>query len=323
MRVMQTLLLCALLLLPASVPTQTYPAKPVRMVVGFPPGGPTDNLARVVGGALGRALGQSVVTENRPGAGGLVSLQTLARQEADGYTILFASDGQMGLLGHLYPKSGLDIRREFAPIRTVATLSNVLMVNAGKGISEMSALIARARAEPGKLGFGSGGVGTPSHLVGLMFESASGVDLLHVPYKGAAMAMTDLISGQVEMMFVGSSVALQQASREQLRAIAVTGARRLPNLPNVPTFEELGVKGMADDVAFWWGIAVQSATPPAVRARLDAALRAVQGDAEFQKALQSQGLQALDLDAAATAARIERDQARWGAMVRAGKITTE
>ncbi|MBL8386393.1 MAG: tripartite tricarboxylate transporter substrate binding protein [Burkholderiales bacterium] len=323
MRLLRTLLASLACLAPIAAPAQPYPAKPVRLVVGFPPGGPTDNLARVVGTALGKALGQSVIVDNRPGAGGLVSLQTLAKQEADGYTILFASDGQMGLLNHLYPKAGLDVRREFVPIRMVAAQSNVLMVNAGKGIGQIEALIGRARAAPGKLAFGSGGIGTPSHLVGLLFESATGTTLLHVPYKGAAMAMTDLIAGQVEMMFVGISVALQQAAREQLRAIAVTGARRAANLPQVPTFEELGVKGLADDVSFWWAVAVPAATPAPVRARLDAALRAAQGDPELRQAFQTQGLDATDLDAAATAARIERDHARWGEMVRAGRIKAE
>lgn len=316
-----------LVALAAAVPVlalaQAYPVKPLRMLVGFAPGGPTDILARIVATALSKTLGQSVVVDNRPGVGGALAAQALAKAEPDGYTVMFAGDGQLTLLPQLAGNAGYVSLRDIAAIRTVAGQANVLLVHKASGLADLPSLIRQAKAQPGKISFGSAGNGTPSHLVGALLESAAGLDLMHVPYRGAGPAMTDFLGGRLDMMFVGMPVAVQNAQNDRIAMMAVTGAQRSARLPSVPTFAELGIKGLGEETDVWWALAVPAATPGAVRSRLDAALRQAMEDPQLRQAFVVQGVDRLDRDAAATVRRIETDQARWAQLIKAGKIGIE
>ncbi|MFD0668791.1 Bug family tripartite tricarboxylate transporter substrate binding protein [Ramlibacter sp. MAHUQ-53] len=313
----------SLLAVPASTWAQDYPSRPVRLLVGFAPGGPTDLLARVVAVALGKALGQSVVVDNRAGAAGALAAQATAKADADGYTLLFAGDGQLTLLPQLLPAAGYSTQRDLAVVRTVAGQSNVLLAQRSAGITDMPSLLRAVRARPGKVSYGSAGNGTPSHLVGALFETATGTELLHVPYRGAGPAMGDFIGGRLDLMFVGMPVASQHAQDPKFVPLAVTGRRRSPRLPQVPTFAELGIAGLGDETDVWWALAAPAATPASVRARLDAALRAAMEDPQVRQAFETQGVELVDRDAAATQARIRADEARWAGLLKAGKVRPE
>ncbi len=302
---------------------QEFPARPLRMLVGFAPGGPTDILARLTALALGKALGQTVVVENRPGAGGAVAAQALARAEPDGYTVMFAGDGQLTLLPQLSASAGYDTLRDYAVIRTVAGQSNVLMANRSSGITDMASLLRIAKEQPDKLSFGSAGNGTPSHLVGALFEDATGTRLLHAPYRGAGPAMADFLAGRLDLMFVGMPVALQNAQDKKLAVLATTGRRRSASLPDVPTFFELGIQGLGEDTDVWWAVAAPVATPPGIQARLDSALRAAQQDPALRQSFDKQGVDLIERTSAASVAQIKSDQARWARLLKAGKIRIE
>lgn len=313
---------CAVLV-PASAQVSAFPHRPLRLVVAFAPGGPTDALARVVATGLGRQLGQQVIVDNRAGSGGMLGTREVARATADGYTLLFAGDAALSVQPQLATNAGYDAQKDFTALRLVASQSNVLVVNAAKGIADMATLVQRARSRPGGMTFGSAGNGSPSHLIGALFESQTGIDMLHVPYKGAGPAMTDLLGGQIDALFVGTPVALQMAGRKELVMLAVTGDKRLPELPQVPTFSESGVRGLGAETAVWWAVVGPSGLPPAVTARLESALQATLADPEVQKGLTAQGVATLNLDARTTSQWIARDHAKWGALIRAKKISAE
>ena len=300
-----------------------YPQRPVKLVVAFAPGGPTDVLARVLANGLGRQLGQQVIVENRAGSGGVLGTREVARAPADGYTLLFAGDAALSVQPQLATNAGYDVQKDFIPLRLVAAQNNVLVVNAASGISSVAALVQRARSRPGGITFGSAGNGSPSHLIGALFESQSGVDLLHIPYKGAGPAMTDLLGGQIDALFVGTPVALQMAGRQELLMLGVTGDKRLRELPNVLTFAESGVRGLGAETAVWWAVMAPTGLPPAITARLESALQATLVDADVKKGLAVQGVDTLNLDARTTSEWIARDHAKWGALIRAKKISTE
>lgn len=317
------LALAAALALPTAALAQAYPARPVKLVVAFAAGGPTDVLARIVAQGLSKTLGQQVMVENRVGGGGTIGTKEVVKAPADGYTLLFAGDAALTVQPQLTRSAGYDAGKDFTPLRLVASQSNVLVVNASRGMADVKTLLARAKTKQGELTFGSAGNGSPSHLIGALFESQAGVDLVHVPYKGAAPAMTDLIGGQIDMMFVGTPVALQNASRKELVLLAVTGDRRLPALPNVPTFAEAGIHQLGSETAVWWSVMAPAGLPSAVSSALDEALRVALSDAQVQKNLNTQGVDVLNLDARATSQWIARDQAKWGALIRAKKVSAE
>lgn len=302
---------------------QSYPSRPVRMVVAFAAGGPTDVLARIVAAGMTKTLGQQVIVENRAGGGGMIGTKEVAKAQPDGYTILFAGDASLTVQPQLSSNAGYDARKDFTPLRLVASQANVLVVNASKGISDINTLVSRARAKTGSLSFGSAGNGSPSHLVGALFETQVGIDLVHVPYKGAAPAMTDLIGGQIDMLFVGTPVALQNATRKDVLMLAVTGDKRLPSLPHVSTFAEAGIRNLGGETAVWWSMMAPAGLPLAIGLKLDNALRTTLSDPEIQKNLATQGVDVLNLDAKAADQWIARDHAKWGALIRAKKVSTE
>ena len=315
-------LMLSLLAAPGFALAADYPAKPVTMVVAFAPGGPTDSLARAVAVGLSKSLGQQVIIENKAGAGGILGTKAASRANPDGYTILFAGDAALSVQPQLNKSAGYNALKDFTSLRVIASQSNVLIANQSKGIPDVATLKARAKAQPDTITYASAGNGSPAHLIGTLFESQAAVNLLHVPYKGAAPAMTDLIGGQVDVMFVGMPSAVQNKSRKDLVMLAVTGDKRSADLPDVPTFTELGIKELGSEVAIWWGIVAPAGLPADVAAKLEAASAAAMKDPEVTAALDKLGVEVVNKDAKTLVSWIERDTAKWAKLIAAKKVVT-
>ncbi|HEX5130183.1 MAG TPA: tripartite tricarboxylate transporter substrate binding protein [Usitatibacter sp.] len=258
---------------------QPYPAKPIRFVVPYPAGGPLDTVARLLGAKVGESLGQPVVVDNKPGAGGNIGADIVAKSPADGYTILMGAVATHAINPTLYKSIPYDPIKDFAPVTQVASTPNVLVVNPAVPAKDVKEFIAYAKANPGKLSFGSGSIGSAGHLAGELFKATAGVDMVHVPYKGAAPAMQDLIGGQVQLMFDNLASSLAQVKAGKIRALAVTTAKRTPLAPELPTIAESGVPGF--DISTWFGIFAPAGTPKPALERLHA---------EFAKALADPGI---------------------------------
>ena len=293
-----------------------FPTKPLTLVVPFAPGGPTDAMARVLAAALKGPLGQTVIVDNKPGAGGNIGAEWVARAPADGYTMLFGTSGPLAINQFLYPKMAYDPLRSFAPVIEIGDLPNVLVVNPSVPARNVQELVALAKARPGTLSYASSGNGASSHLAGVMFNLRAGTDLQHIPYKGTGPALNDLLGGQVAMTFTDVLTALPHVQAGKLRALAVTTAARSKALPDVPTLAEQGVKDM--NVSVFFGIVVPAATPPDVVARLNAAYVRVLADPELRGKLAAHGLEP---PAATTPAHLteymRQEAARWQDVVKA------
>jgi len=246
---------------------QTYPSKPVRFILPFPAGGPTDLLGRIIGQKFAAQLGQPVVPENRPGAGGNVGTEYGAKQAPDGYTIVLASPS-LSISPSLYKKLGYDPVKDFTSISMVAQIPNVLLVHPSVPAKTLKELIALAKANPGKLNFGSGGLGTSNHLGSELFKSLAGVNLVHIPYKGSNEAMVGMMGGHVDMVVIGVPPTLPHIKAGRVRPLAVLAAERLSYLPNVPTSKEAGISNY--EVTTWYDLIVPAATPRDIIARLNA-----------------------------------------------------
>src|SRR5882672_9921836 len=255
---------------------QAWPGKPVRFVVGFTPGGPSDILARALGQKLAESWAQQVVIENRPGAGGNIAAEVVAKSALDGHTWLLGNNSILATNQSLYAKLGYDPVKDFAPVALVAIQPNILVVNPGVPVSSVKELIALAKAKPGALNYASSGSGAAAHLAGELFKAMTGVQMLHIPYKGAQPALTDVIAGQAQLMFATSASVIPYIKAGRLRALAVTTARRSASMPELPTVSEAGVPGF--EAITWHGVVVPAATPAALVERLNrdiaAALRA-------------------------------------------------
>ena len=241
---------------------QTYPNKPIRMIAPYPPGGTSDVMARIVAQKLTDALGKQVIVDNRPGAAGNVGHEIAARAPADGYTLLLTSGGAMVTNAFLYKRLGFDPYQDFAPIAIVATAAPMMVVHPSLAARSVKEFIDLAKARPGEFNFGSGGVGTTSHIVGEVFKSATGVNIVHVPYKGGGLAIIDLVAGQIALSFADMVPSVPQVKAGRLRALAVTTPQRAPVLPEVPTMAEAGV-----DAVFpgqWWAVVAPRQAPRAV-----------------------------------------------------------
>ena len=250
-----------------------YPTKPIRMIVPFPPGGPNDILGRVVATNLSQQLGQQVVVDNRGGAGGIIGAEIAARSAADGYTILLSGTASMAINPGLHKKLPYDPLKDFAPVSMLGTAPSLLTVHPSQPIKTVKDLIALAQAKPGKLNFVSAGHGTPPHLAGELFKNMTGVNMVHVPYKGGGPALADLLAGQVELYFSGISSVLPFVKENRLRGIAVTSAKRTAVLPDTPTVIESGLAGF--EVSNWYAVAAPAATSPAIVKRLNAEILTV------------------------------------------------
>ena len=257
----------ALLLFTHGAVSQTYPTKPVRMIAPFPPGGTTDVLARIVAQKLGDSLGRQVVVENRPGAGGNLGHEIAAKAPADGYTLILTSGSALVTNQFLYKKLNYDPRKDFVPISLVATAASVMVVHPSVPAKTVREFIALAKARSGKLNFGSGGVGTTAHIVGEVFQSATAVKLVHVPYKGGVLAVTDLVAGQIDVSFSDMVPAVPHIRSGRLRALAVTADRRSPTRPDVPNMPEAGVR--TDVPGQWWAVAAPRGTPRPIIDRIN------------------------------------------------------
>jgi tripartite-type tricarboxylate transporter receptor subunit TctC len=304
----------------ANAQTQAYPGKPIRWIVPFPPGGSTDLLARVVGQKLTESWGQQVIVENRGGAGGTLGAAEAARAPADGYTLL------MGAIHHtiatsVYPKLPYDFQRDFAPITVVAIVPNVLVVNPAVPAKSTKELIAYAKANPGKLTYGSAGMGTAHHLIGEVFNLRAGTEIVHVPYKGSAPAVADLIGGQVSIMYDTVASCLPHVKSGKLRPLAVATAKRSSALPDVPTIAESALPGF--EVTTWFGALAPAKTPPEIVARLNAEMVKILGMPDVTKRLLEAGAEPVGNTPAQMAAQIKRETEEFGKIVKQAKITAE
>ena len=307
----------ALLLLAAPLSmAQAWPARPIRLVVPFPPGGLIDNMARLVGSRLSQELGQPVVIDNKPGAGGNVGAAEAARATADGYTLLMASPA-LTISPAIYRNLPYQ-PSQLAPVALLGRVPNVLLVNPASGIGKVQDLVGRAKAKPGQLNYASNGNGTSLHLSAELFKRRSETFITHVPYRGAAAAITALLSGEVDMMFDNLPSAIGQIQAGKLRALAVTTAQRSSALPDVPTLAEAGMDGF--NVSAWFGVAAPAGLPAPVATRLADALQKVVQQPEVAAAMQRQGADPAFMDAASAAAALNADAAQWKQVAAFAKI---
>ncbi|MDF3833572.1 tripartite tricarboxylate transporter substrate binding protein [Cupriavidus basilensis] len=312
------LLACAALplALGAAAPAAAaWPEKPIRLVVGFPPGGPVDTHARILAEKLQPILGQSVVLDYKAGAAGNIGSDAVAKAAPDGYTLLLANTGQMAINGSLYPKLPYAMPRDFAPVARTALTPLVMVVNNNVPARNLKEFIAYARANPGKLNFASGGNGGISHLMPEMFKQASGTFIVHIPYKGSAPALTDVMGGQAQMMADSIPLFTQYIKAGKVRALAVTSRQRSPALPEVPTMEEAGLKNF--EVVGFYGMLAPAGTPKDVVARLSGALQTVLADADTRAKLAQQGAEAAWQGPEAFGQTIAAEQKRWGQTIKA------
>jgi len=294
---------------------QAYPTKPIRLVVPFPAGGTTDILAREVGQRLSMTLGQPVVIDNRPGAAGNIGADLVAKSAPDGYTLLMGTVGTHAINASLYAKMPYDHVKDFAPVILVAGVPNVLEVNPALPVNSVADLIKLAKAKPGQINFASSGSGTSIHLSGELFKTMAGVDMTHIPYKGSAPAITDLIGGQVQVMFDNLPSSLQFIKAGKLRAIAVTSAKRAPALPDVPTIAESGLPGF--EASSWFGIVAPAGTPPAIIARINNDVDQWLQSSEAKEKLLAQGAIPAGGTPEQFAAHIRAETEKWAKVVKA------
>ena len=266
---------------------QAYPAKPIKLVVPFPPGGPLDLAGRAIGQKLQEAWGQPVVIENRPGAGGNIGADAVAKSAPDGYTLVMGALSTHAVNPHLFAKMPYDALKDFAPVTLVAVTPNVLVLNPAVPAANVRELVALAKASPGKLSFASGSNGSAGHLAGELFKTLAGIDIVHVPYKGGAPAMQDLLGGQVQFMFDNLANSTAQLKAGKLKAFAVTTARRSAFAPELPTMAEAGVPGF--DISTWYGILAPAGTPPDIVKKLNAEIVRILATEDIRDKLKAQG----------------------------------
>ncbi len=312
------LLAFAALGLPVTAPAQTYPSKPIRILCPFPPGGGVDITARAIGHELSKALGQPVTVENKPGAGGNIAAAEVALSAPDGYTLFLTLNSLHSISPLLYAKLPFDAMKDFAFITPLVSFSNVLILNPAASAKSVQELIAQAKAQPGKLTYASSGNGTNVHLVGELFRSMAGVDVVHVPYKGSAPALTDMLAGNVTMMFETIPFAITQIKGGKLRPLAVTSARRQPLLPEVPTLAESGLPGF--DTVAWYGLIAPAATPREIVMKLN--VEAIKGanSKDFRDRMEPLGFEIVTGTPERMVEMLRADAARWAPVVKAANI---
>jgi tripartite-type tricarboxylate transporter receptor subunit TctC len=319
MRLLRSAALCALLV--ACTTHAQYPAKPVRLVVPFPPSGGNDIFARAAAQKLGEAWKQQVLVENRPGAGGSVGTEYVARSAPDGYTLLLGNTGTLSINPVLYAKIGYDTLRDFAPIAMLASAPLVLVASPNSAVRTVGDLLARAKANPEKLTIASSGNGTGSHLTAELLQSMGGVKLTHVPYKGTSPALTDLLGGQVETMFSVIPPVLPHIKAAKLQAVAVTSSKRMPQMPDVPTVAESGLKEFESTLVY--GILTPKGTPEPVRAEIHAQTARLTAARDYRERVDFEGAVVLEGTPAEFAALIKAQSEKWGKLIRAVGIRPE
>jgi len=314
------LALSALPVLAPPAAAQAYPSRPVRLLVGYPPGGPTDLAARLAGQQLSEALGQSFIIDNRPGAGGTLAMGLLAQSTPDGYALGLGSNGELAISPHLRASLPYDPLKSFIPISRIGASQLVLLVNPAVPARSVKDLLALARAKPGSVNFASSGNGSTAHLSSELLRHMAGVDLVHVPYKGAAPAMSDLMGGQVQMLITGFSGAVPFIKSGKLRGLGSTGAKRLLAMPELPTIAET-VPGY--EVSSWYGVLAPARTPSPVIAVLHRELAAMVKKPEVAERLVALGIEAEGTSPAQFAAQIADEIAKWGRVVKVAGVKVE
>jgi len=292
-----------------------FPTKPLRIVVPFTPAGAVDIATRATAHEMTKLLGQTVTVENKPGAGGNLGVLDVAHAAPDGYSIVMSTSGIQAINPFLYAKMPLDVNKDLAPVAPLVSLSNVLVVHPSVPARSVKELIALAKKDPGKLTYASSGAGTSIHMSGAMFTQLTGTDIVHIPYKGSAPAVTDLLGGQTNMMFDNIPSSLPHIKAGKLIAIATTGAKRDPALPDLPTIAEAGVPGYESGV--WFGLMVPAATPKDVIAKLNAAAVQAAKSPEFQKRMHDLGYNIISGSPEDMGRMIAAELKRWGPIVKA------
>ncbi len=297
-----------------------YPERPITLVVPYEAGGGNDVIARLVAAKMSTALGKPIVVENRGGAGSTIGTRYVAKAKPDGYTILIATSA-LAINPSLYPDAGYDPKKDFAPVGLIATSGNLVLVRPSLSVHSMAELIALAKKEPGKLNFASTGTGTSTHLAAELFAAMAAVKITAIPYKGVAPAVTDLLGEHVDLMFCPSASVVGLVREHKLRALAVTGAKRSPLFPDLPTVAETGLTGYAAELHY--GIVAPAGTPASVIAKLNSALNGALADAAVQKRLSVDGAQTLPGTPQAYAADILAEQAKWSAILKQSGVTAK
>lgn len=304
-----------------SASAQQFPARGLRIIVPFPPGGPTDIVARPLAVRLTDALGQSVVIDNRGGAGGNVGADVVAKSPADGYTLLMGTVGTQAINGSLYKKMPFDPVKDFVAISQVASAPVLLVANPKVPVNNVRELIAMAKQNPGALNYGTAGSGSPGHLSGELFKSMAGVNLTHVPYRGSAPAVTDLLGGQIQLMFDPIQSPLQHVKAGTLKALGVSSSKRSPLLPDVPTIAESGVPDY--ETTAWWGIFAPAQTPPAIVERLHDEISKIVRSDFYHQQLASLGAEPVTASAQAFDQFVKQETAKWAKVVRESGATVD
>ncbi len=308
------------LLAAATVHAQSYPAKPVRILVPVAAGGPADVYARVLGRNLQESLGQSFVVEDRPGGGSIVGTDVVAQAPGDGYTLLMMSNTHT-VNESLLPKKPFQLMRDFVPITPVNSSDLVLVVHPSVGVDSLKGLLALAKKRPGALNYASSGPGTPYHMAGELFKSMAKVDIVHVPYKGSSGARTDVLGGQVEMMFDAITTMAPNVQAGRVKALATTGRKRSSVLPNVPTVDEAGVPGY--EAVIWLGIMAPTGTPKPVVDRLNAEIRKVLARSDIREAWRKQGAETVDMSPEQFGEFLRGDIEKWAKVVKSAGIKVD
>jgi tripartite-type tricarboxylate transporter receptor subunit TctC len=310
----------SLLVLTEVAGAQDYPNRPIKMIVPYPPGGGTDVIARILQEPLAAQLGQPIVIENKGGAAGNVGTDVAAKAPPDGYTILFTLSSHT-INPKLYDKLPFDVERDFVPITLATLVPQILVAHPSVSANNVQELIALAKANPGKLNYASVGTGSPGHIAGELFKLRTGVDIVHVPYKGGGPAVTDTIGGQVQLLFVTMPAAWQHVKSGRLKALAVTSARRTVTAPDVPTIAESGVPDYVVDS--WYGALAPAKTPPAAIAKLNAAFTKVLDNPQVKEKLLAQGAEAAPGTPAEFDRRIKDELAKWELVIKSAGIKPE
>ena len=307
-------------LLGSAVFAETYPSKPVRLIVTYPPAGSSDLMGRILGQKLAELWGQPVIVENKPGAAGSIGMDYAAHQPPDGYSFLIGNLGPV-TVNPLLSKVPYDVDRDFVPVSLIATGPNVLVVNPKTPVKTLGELIAYARANPGKLNFGSGGPGSVAHLSGEMLKSLAHVDIVHVPYKGGILSVNDLIAGHVQMVFSDALPVMQHIRAGTLRALAITSPERSPLVPDVPTCVESGVPGLV--AVNWWGVLLPAGTPKAIADKFYADLIKVMHDPDVKEKFAQLGVEAVSGTAEQFAAYMRTETAKYAKLIKEANIHAE
>ncbi len=305
----------------AQTAAQNYPQKPIRMIVPFTPGGSTDILARSIGQELSKAWGQSVIIENIAGAGGSIGADKVAKSPADGYTLLMGHIGTLAVNPSLYPKLPYNPVKDFAPVAWVARVPNVLVVNPNVPAKSVQELVALAKSKPGQLSYGSGGNGSAANLATEYFKMQTETAILHIPYRGTAPAVTDLMGGQIQMLFTGAPAVMGQVKNGQLRALAVSSPKRLDALPDLPTVAEAGYKNFEADQ--WYGVVAPAGTPRDIVLKLNQQINVALNSAELKKRLTTEGAVATPETPEAFGKLIAQEIERWRPVITSGRVKAD